>query len=127
MTLGLGMSSRATRDEVRRLALGVLARAGVGLDAVNVVATRTSLVDDDRAHLGPLVIGIDDDVLLDRHRAPPWPAGPKRFGAMVAEGCALEAAGPQPTLLVATTRSAHATAALATAAQATATRPGDGR
>jgi cobalt-precorrin 5A hydrolase len=110
VALGIGLSSKATVDEVRALAQEVLDRAGVGLDVVTWVATRSRFVDDPRVRLGPDVCSIDDTTLLERY---PKPTGPSP--ARVAEGCALHAAGPEATLLVGITRSAHATAALAAA------------
>jgi cobalt-precorrin 5A hydrolase/precorrin-3B C17-methyltransferase len=113
LVLGVGMSSKATGDEVRQLVERVAEAAGVGLDAVAAVATRERFVDDERLHLGPPVLGVTDRILLDRYPAPEPAESDRRFGARVAEGCALIGAGEQAELLVATTRSAHATAALA--------------
>jgi hypothetical protein len=109
LVLGIGMSSKATVDEVRELALSVVGQAGVGLDAVAVVATRERFDADDRVRIGPPVVGVPDALLLDRY--PSERTG--GFAARVAEGCALTAAGASAELLVPTTRSAHATAALA--------------
>lgn len=111
LVLGVGMSSKATRREVRDLVDTVVAQAAVGLDAINLVATRIRFVDDERVRFGPPVLGVDDSDLLAQHPAPPRPDG--GFAARVAEGCALTGAGPGAELLVGTTRSAHATAALA--------------
>ena len=108
--LGIGMSSKATADEVRELARRVLVQAGVAFDALALVATRERFDADDRLRIGPPVVGIPDAILLDRHPAPGRTAG---LAARVAEGCALVAAGVSAELLVPTTRSAHATAALA--------------
>ena len=113
LVLGVGMSSKATGDEVRRLVERVVETAGVGLDAVGAVATRERFVDDERLRLGPPVLGVADTVLLDRYPTAGPDVGDRRFGARVAEGCALTGAGEQSELLVATTRSAYATAALA--------------
>ncbi|MPY96088.1 MAG: hypothetical protein GEV08_24415 [Acidimicrobiia bacterium] len=109
--LGLGLSSKATRQEVRELVDTVIALAAVGLDAVSLVATRMRFVDDDRARFGPSILGVDDRALLARCPAPQRPRD--GIAARVAEGCALTGAGPGAELLVGTTRSAHATAALA--------------
>ncbi len=111
LVLGIGMSSKATRQEVRELVDTVIAQAAVSLGAVNLVATRMRFVDDDRARFGPTVLGVDDSDLLDQYPAPQRPDD--GFAARVAEGCALTGAGPDAELLVGTTRSAHATAALA--------------
>ncbi|MFZ6003095.1 MAG: cobalamin biosynthesis protein [Actinomycetota bacterium] len=111
LVLGIGMSSKATRQEVRELVDKVIAQAAVCLEAVSLVATRMRFVDDERVRFGLPVLGIDDGALLDQHPAPPRPDD--GFAARVAEGCALTGAGPGAELLVGTTRSAHATAALA--------------
>lgn len=111
LVLGVGLSSKATRREVRELVDKVVAQAAVGLDAVALVSTRKRFVDDDRVQLGPAVLGVDDGDLLARYPAPTRPDG--GLAARVAEGCALTGAGPGAELLVATMRSAHATAALA--------------
>jgi len=113
LVLGVGMSSKATVEEVRALAQRVVRQADVRLDAVALVATRERFVADDRARIGPPVQGVDDAVLLERYPAPRRTGG--GFAARVAEGCAMTAAGESAQLLVATTRSAHATAALAAA------------
>jgi len=111
LVLGVGLSSKATRNEVRELVHTVAAKAAVGLEAIGLVATRMRFVDDDRVRFGPVVIGVDDNDLLAQYPEAPRPDG--GFAARVAEGCALTGAGPGAELLVATTRSAHATAALA--------------
>ncbi len=111
LVLGVGMSSKATRREVRELVDTVVAQASVRLDAIGLVATRMRFVVDDRVRFGPVVLGVDDSDLLAQYPAPSRPDG--GFAARVAEGCALTGAGPGAELLVATTRSAHATAALA--------------
>jgi hypothetical protein len=111
LVLGIGLSSKATRREVRELVDTVVALASVRLDAIGLVATRMHFLDDDRVRFGPPVLGVDDSELLAQYPAPPRPDG--GFAARVAEGCALTGAGPGAELLVATTRSAHATAALA--------------
>jgi cobalt-precorrin 5A hydrolase len=126
VVLGLGMASSARRDEVRDLALDVLARAGVDLGDVALVATRHRFVDDDRARLGPPVVAIDDDALVTGYparRTSTSTGSGHHFPARVAEGCALAAAGPGAELLVGTTRSAHATAAVAVAPRRTDARP----
>jgi len=115
VALGLGMASAATGDEVRALARRVLDRVGLDLGAVTVVATRSRFVDDDRARLGPRVIAVDDAILLDLYPAPARAGRGSAFPARVAEGCALRGAGPGAELIVGTTRSAHATAAVARA------------
>lgn len=111
LVLGIGMSSKAARQEVRELVDTVIGQAGVGLDAVSLVATRMHFVDDDRVRFGSLILGVDDSDLLAQYPAPQRLGD--GFAAQVAEGCALTGAGPGAELLVGTTRSAHATAALA--------------
>lgn len=111
LVLGVGLSSKASRQEVRELVDAVVTQAVLGMDAIGFVATRVRFVDDDRLRLGPPVLAIDDDVLLAQYPAPLRTDG--GFAARVAEGCALTGAGPGAELLVATIRSAHATAALA--------------
>lgn len=111
LVVGIGMSSRATQREVAELVDTVLAQAAVTLDAIGLIATRERFVGDERVRFGPVVLGVDDGALLARHPAPARPDG--RLAARVAEGCALIGAGPGAELVVATTRSAHATAALA--------------
>lgn len=118
LVLGVGMSSKATADEVRGLAVRVSEAAGVTLGSVTAVATRERFVGDDRLRFGPPVVGVADGILLDRYPVPDRVDGDRRFGARVAEGCALAVAGEPAELLVATTRSAHATAALATSGTA---------
>lgn len=108
LVLGIGLSSRATAEEVRRLARTVVEAAGTDLGSLAAVATRPRFLTDARLRLGPPVVGVDDEVLRDR-----YPAPGARFPAKVAEGCALRGAGEAAELLVPTTRSAHATAALA--------------
>lgn len=121
--LGIGLASTASGGEVAELARRVLDRAGVGLDAVAVVATRERFVTDGRLGLGPPVVGVDDAVLVADHPAPPRAGVAARFPARVAEGCALAAAGPGADLVVGTTRSAHATAALARTVHAPGSEP----
>jgi cobalamin biosynthesis protein CbiG len=109
LALGVGVSSKATGDEVRGLVDEVLLQAGLPLHAIALLATRIRFVDDQRVRIGPPVVGVEDGVLLDR-----YPES-RRVGiaARVAEGCALIGAGSGAELLVATTRSAHVTVALA--------------
>lgn len=109
--LGVGMSSKATRAEVREIIDEIIRRAEVSIEEVGFVATRMQFVDDDRLRIGLEVIGVDDTVLLETY--------PSRdrigFAARVAEGCALLGAGAGSELVAGPIRSAHATAALAVA------------
>ena len=109
LALGVGMSSKATGDEIRGLVDKVLLQAGLPLQAIEWLATRMRFVDDQRVRIGPPVIGVEDAVLLGRF--PEF--GRVGFVARVAEGCALIGAGSGAELLVPTTRSAHVTMALA--------------
>lgn len=115
VSLGLGLSSGATRSEVLDLACRTLARAGYDLWAVSVVSTREVFAGDRRVSLGPPIMSIDDATLVDKHPAIRTLGRVPRFDARVAEGCALEGAGPGAALVVATQRSPHATAAVAVA------------
>jgi hypothetical protein len=103
------MSSKATGDDVRGLVDDVLMQAGLPIGAIELLATRMRFVDDPRVRIGPPVVGVEDDVLLDRFPE----SGRVGFAARVAEGCALVGAGSGAELLVPTTRSAHVTVALA--------------
>jgi cobalamin biosynthesis protein CbiG len=109
LALGVGVSSKATGDEVRGLVDEVLRQAGVRLDAIALLATRMRFVDDDRVRIGPPVVGVEDAVLLERFPE----SGRVGLAARVAEGCALIGAGRGAELLIPTTRSAHVTLALA--------------
>jgi hypothetical protein len=109
VVLGLGLSSKATRGEVRDLVEGVILRGDIPIEGVRLVATRMRFVDDERVRVGPPIIGVEDATLLDRFPV----SGRVGFAARVAEGCALIGAGIDAELLVSTTRSTHATAALA--------------
>jgi len=109
LALGVGLSSKATGDEVHGLVDEVLLQAGLPLQDIELLATRFRFVDDPRVRIGPPVVGVEDAVLLDRFPEP----GRVGFAARVAEGCAIIGAGSGAELLVPTTRSAHATMALA--------------
>ena len=111
LCLGIGMSSAATTSEVDQIARRTVAEAGYALSSVTVVATRTAFAGDARLP-ADLPVTLVDDATVRACR----PAPDARFGARVAEGCALIAAGPGATLIVPTRRSAHVTAALAGAA-----------
>lgn len=107
--LGVGMSSKATRGEVRGVIEEVIRRADVSIEEVRFLATRMRFMDDERLKVGPPVIGVEDAALLGRFPAPDRIG----FAARVAEGCALLGAGSASELVVGPIRSAHATAALA--------------
>src|SRR5690625_5304103 len=115
VVLGLGMSSAASAHEVRELIRQVLEDArpsleahghsstlngeGVDMTALTRVATRQQFVHDGRAQVGPPIVAVDDDVLLEQYPVPSEVRS-DRFAARVAEGCALTSAGPGATLLV---------------------------
>lgn len=109
LVLGVGMTTRATREEISTLFGELLARADVRLEMVDVVATRLRFVDDERLQLGLPIVGVEDSTLLERFPAPDRVG----FAARVAEGCALVGAGDHAQLLVEPLRSAYATMALA--------------
>jgi cobalamin biosynthesis protein CbiG len=109
--LGVGMSSKATRGEVRGVIEEVIRRADVSIEEVSFVATRMRFADDERLKVGPPVIGVEDAALLEGFPAPDRIG----FAARVAEGCALLGAGTGSQLVVEPIRSAHSTVALAVA------------
>jgi hypothetical protein len=109
--LGVGMSSKATRGEVRGVIDEVIRRADFSIEEVGFVATRTRFVDDERLKVGLDVIGVEDAALLEGFPAPDRIG----FAARVAEGCALLGAGSGSELVMGPIRSAHATVALAVA------------
>lgn len=109
--VGVGMSSAATRDEVRGLVAGTLARAGLAFPP-SAVATRSVFADDPRLRFGCPVVGFDDDLLVARSAPVERAIG---LPARVAETAALLAAGDGMVRLAATDRSVHATVAVAVA------------
>lgn len=112
LVLGIGMSSKATRDDVVGLVGKVLTAGDLELGDVAVIATRARFVRDERLQLGPRVVGIDDDDVLERF------ASPRRVGiaARVAEGCAMIGAGQNAKLLVGPVHTSYVTVALAQSA-----------
>ena len=115
VVLGVGMSSKATAEEVRTLVAAALGHHHLQLSDVAVVATRQQFVLDGRLALGRPVTGVADEELVAQ-------SGPceRTVGlcARVAETAALLAAnrlaseGRAATLLAPVQRSAHATVAL---------------
>lgn len=109
VVVGVGISTRATRDEVADLVRSTLAHHCVQSAAVTI-ATRAVFAEDERLQLGCLVIGIEDDELIAHSRPVDRSIG---IPARVAETAARLAAGPNGRLLGRTHRSSHATAAVA--------------
>ncbi len=102
MALGVGLSGRATRDDVAEAIGTVLTEAGWRWDDVDVVATRGRLTHDNRLiGLGKPVVGFEDQRLTDVAVATPADPGLERLGApAVAEAAALLAVGPGSRLVV---------------------------
>lgn len=111
--LGIGLSSRATAEEVADLVHAVLAEAGRTMADVDLVATRACFVADARVALGPEVVGFGDDVLVAGSDPPERAIG---IPARVAETAARLAAG-DGAAAARVARSAHVTVALVEAAQ----------
>lgn len=111
VVLGIGLSSRATADEVRTLVHHALRDRQLDLDDVCVVATRDRFVLDHRLDLGVAVDGITDERLVAASAPCARPIG---IQARVAETAALLAAdSDDATLIGPVERSAHATVAVA--------------
>jgi hypothetical protein len=109
VTLGIGLSSKATTDELRALVTAVLDQHHVQLGDVSSIATRECFRHDRRLQLGPVVVAYSD-ATLEAHSAPcERSVGPR---ARVAETAALLAAGAE-VLLAPVQRSAHVTVAIA--------------
>lgn len=109
---GIGMSSRATREEIGALLDDVLRGLGLSRRDISALATRERFRVDARLLLGAPVVGVTDDQLV----ASSTPAATRRtvgIEARVAETAALLAVGGGAVLLAPTTRSAHATVAVA--------------
>jgi cobalamin biosynthesis protein CbiG len=114
VVVGVGLSTRATAEEVRALVTAVLAEQRLDLDDVTAIATRARFAADERLRLGPDVVGVPDEVLVESSEPPGRVVG---LPARVAETAALVVAG-SGDLLVATQRSAHVTVAVAPAGPA---------
>lgn len=108
VVVGVGLSSKATSEEVAWLVADALSVVGMTIDDVSAVATRSQLAGDERLRLGPPVTGFDDDVLVAAtapvHRAVGIPA-------RVAETAATLAVGPGAACSL--HKSAHVTVAVA--------------
>lgn len=107
--VGVGMSSRATRDEVAALVAQALAEQGFGFPPTTI-ATRAALSGDPRLQLGCPVVGFHDEVLVGHSGPVERSVG---VAARVAETAAALAAGVAPARSGPVRRSAHATAAVA--------------
>lgn len=112
IVLGIGMSSKATAQEVRALVESALRARSLDLHDVTVVATRQRFEADERLNLGPPVVGIED-ARLGAATAPCSRTVGLR--ARVAETAALLTASSHcpAHLLGPVERSAYATAAVA--------------
>ena len=111
IVLGIGLSSKATADEVRALVLHALFDRHLDLDDVCVVSTRDRFVLDHRLDLGVPVDGVTDERLVAASEPCARSVG---LQARVAETAALLAAGAaDATLIGPVERSAHATVAVA--------------
>ena len=113
VVVGVGLSSRATATEVRDLVGAALRAHRLALDDVQAIATRASLAGDPRLQLGLPVVGVADDVLVDRSEPPERSVG---IPARVAETAALVTGGAEE-LLEPVRRSAGVTVALVLAAR----------
>ena len=113
VVVGVGLSSRATATEVRDLVGAALRAHRLALDDVQAIATRTSLAGDPRLQLGLPVVGVADDVLVNRSELSERSVG---IPARVAETAALVTGGAEE-LLEPVRRSAGVTVALALAAR----------
>ena len=110
VVLGIGLSSKATADEVRALVHHALSDRHLDLGDVCVVATRERFVLDHRIDLGVPIDGMADDVLVAASAPCTRPIG---LQARVAETAALLASGGRDALIGPVECSAHATVAVA--------------
>jgi cobalamin biosynthesis protein CbiG len=114
VVVGVGMSSKATADEVRALVTTALREHRLDLNDVAVVATRERFVGDRRLDLGPTVTGVPDDVLVAASEPCDRVVG---LPARVAETAAVVTVGDATaTLIGPVARSPHATVAIAATA-----------
>lgn len=110
VVLGIGLSSKATADEVRTLVQHALSDRRLDLGDVCLVATRDRFVLDRRIDLGVRVDGVTDERLVAESAPCTRPVG---LQARVAETAALLAAGSCDALIGPVERSAHVTVAVA--------------
>jgi cobalamin biosynthesis protein CbiG len=112
VTLGIGLSSKATAGEIRALVEAVLDQHHVQIGDVSSIATRERFRHDRRLQLGPAIVSYSD-AILEAHSTPcERTVGPR---ARVAETAALLAAGTDG-LLAPVRRSANVTVAIAASA-----------
>jgi hypothetical protein len=109
VVVGVGLSAKATRNEIVALVTAALAHAGYTFPP-SAIATRSLFAGDHRLDFGCPVVGFDDRLLVDRSRPVERRAG---LQARVAETAAALAAGIDIAHVGPTERSAHATAAVA--------------
>lgn len=109
VVVGLGMSTKATSEEVTRLIRRALDHEGLAFPPT-AIATRSAFVDDQRLQVGCQVIGFDDSALIEHSEPVARTIG---LPARVAETAASLAAGPSGRVIGPVHRSAHATAAVA--------------
>lgn len=110
VVLGIGLSSKATADEVRTLVQQALRDRHLDLGDVCLVATRDRFVLDRRIDLGVPVSGVTDERLVAASAPCTRTVG---LQARVAETAALLAVGNSDALIGPVERSAHATVAIA--------------
>jgi len=111
VVVGIGMSSKATADEVRELVLDALRDRQLDLDDVATVATRERFALDRRVDFGRPVAAVPDDVLVEASEPCDRSVG---IPARVAETAALVTVDDaRATLIGSVARSAHATVAIA--------------
>lgn len=110
VVLGIGLSSKATAEEVRELVHHALRDRQLDLGDVCLVATRDRFVLDRRIDFGVPIDGLADDRLVAASSSCLRSIG---LQARVAETAALLAAGSGETLIGPVERSAHATVAVA--------------
>jgi hypothetical protein len=109
VVVGVGMSTRATGDEIAALVRQAMEHHGFEFPP-SVIATRAVFVEDERLQFGCPVIGFDDGELVANSEAVDRAVG---LPARVAETAATLAAGAGGRLAVPIHRSAHSTVAVA--------------
>lgn len=110
VVLGIGLSSKATAEEVRELVHHALRDRQLDLGDVCLVATRDRFVLDRRIDLGVPINGLADDRLVAASAPCNRSIG---LQARVAETAAMLASGDRDALIGPVERSANATVAVA--------------
>lgn len=110
VVLGIGLSSKATAEEVRSLVDLALTNRRLDLGDVCLVATRDRFGLDVRVDLGVPIDAMTDERLVAASAPCARPIG---LQARVAETAAVLAAGSREALIGPVERSAHATVAVA--------------